>query len=124
MERCEHRPAVGHVAQMVLERSKAGDDLIPMLGGKLNDLNALITDTKELLKKFEKAIGSEQNWTADKKPLVQEGNKFISKMENNELKAFFAKSLKGIRRGARTRAPPTGCSERSTEDPRRRRARA
>lgn len=73
-----------------------GDDLVPMLGGKLNELQAHIQDTRELIKKFEKAISSEQGWKADMKGLVQEGNKFLAKMENNELRAFFPATLNAL----------------------------
>lgn len=73
-----------------------GDELVPLVGNKLTELQALIQETKDILKKFEKAIGSEQTWTAEKKPLVLEGNKFLNKVEGHELKAFFPATVMAL----------------------------
>jgi len=73
-----------------------GDDLIPQLPPKLNELHALIAETRELTKKFEKASASQLTWQAEMKPLVAEGNKFLAKVERHDLKSFYPAAVNGL----------------------------
>lgn len=66
-----------------------GDDLIPQIGPKLNDVTALINETRELVKRFEKASASEAGWAQESKPLVAEGTKWQAKLEHHELKSYY-----------------------------------
>jgi hypothetical protein len=73
-----------------------GDDLIPQLSPKLNELHGLIAETRELAKRFEKASASQVQWQAEMKPLVAEGNKFVAKLDRHELKAFYPAAVNGL----------------------------
>lgn len=66
-----------------------GDELVPQLPSKLNEVHSLIAETRELVKKFEKASQSQQGWGAEMKPLVSEGGKFQARLERHELMAFY-----------------------------------
>lgn len=66
-----------------------GDDLIGTVSSKLNDLTALINDTRDLVKKFERSAANKQQWDAEAKPLSLEGSKFMAKLEHHELKQFY-----------------------------------
>jgi hypothetical protein len=66
-----------------------GDDLVGQIGPKLTELQSVIAETRDLLKKFEAACASEQSWLAQSKELVAEANKLRSKLEKHELKAYY-----------------------------------
>jgi hypothetical protein len=66
-----------------------GDDLIPQIAPKLNELTALVNETRELVKKFETASASEVGWAQQQKPLTAEGTKFQAKLEHHELKSYY-----------------------------------
>jgi hypothetical protein len=66
-----------------------GDELITQISPKLNDMHTLVTETRDLIKRFERAAASKEGWAAESKPLVAEGTKFQAKLEHHELKAFY-----------------------------------
>lgn len=72
------------------------DDLISTISSKLNDLTALINETREMVKKFERASQAKQGWDAEVKPLSLEGSKFQAKLENHELKQFYPASINNL----------------------------
>lgn len=73
-----------------------GDELIPQVAPKLTELHALITETRDLLKRFEKACQSEQGWASEAKPLVAEGTKLQAKLDRHELKAFYPAAVNNL----------------------------
>jgi hypothetical protein len=66
-----------------------GDDLISTISSKLPELMTLVSDTRDMVNRFEKAAASKGQWEAEIKPLSAQGSKFLVKMDNHELKAFF-----------------------------------
>jgi hypothetical protein len=73
-----------------------GDDLVPMLSAKLLDLNALIAECRDLLKRNEAACASEQSWIAQSKALVLEGNKLRTRIQNHELNAYYPAAMNNL----------------------------
>jgi hypothetical protein len=73
-----------------------GDDLIPQLPPKLNELHTLIAETRDLTKRFEKASASQLTWQAEMKPLVAEGKKLQAKLDHHELKAFYPAAVDSL----------------------------
>jgi hypothetical protein len=72
------------------------DELVGTIGPKLTELQSLISECRELLKKFEAACGSEQSWEAQKKDLVAEANKLRNKLEGHELKAYYPAAVNNM----------------------------
>lgn len=70
-----------------------GDELIPQIAPKLNDLTTLIHETRDMVKKFEEASASEAGWAQQQKPLVAEGTKLQAKLEHHEIKAYYPASI-------------------------------
>jgi hypothetical protein len=66
-----------------------GDDLITQIGPKLTELQSLIAECRDLLKKFEAACVSEQAWLSQAKELVAEANKLRNKLEGHELRGYY-----------------------------------
>jgi len=73
-----------------------GDDLVPLLPGKLLELNALVTEVREYVKRCEQACGSEQQWKAVAKNMQKEGGILSNKIENHELRAFYPASIDNL----------------------------
>lgn len=73
-----------------------GDDLVPMLSSKLLELNALVAECRDLLKRNEQACQSEQTWMAQSKALVAEGGKLNNRVSNHELKAYFPAAMNNL----------------------------
>jgi len=73
-----------------------GDELVGELGSKLTELQALIAETRDLLKKFEAACISEQSWLAQSKDLVAEANRLRSKLEGHQLKAYYPAAVNNM----------------------------
>lgn len=73
-----------------------GDELVSQLGPKLTELQTLIGETRELLKKFEQACQNEQVWMAQNKALVAEANKLRAKLEGHELKGFYPAAVNNL----------------------------
>jgi len=75
-----------------------GDELVSQLGPKLLELQLLIGESRELVKKFESACASEQSWMSQSKPLVEEARKLRMKLETHELKAFYPAAVNNMQR--------------------------
>lgn len=73
-----------------------GDELVSQLGPKLTELQSLIAECREMLKKFEDACQNEQVWAAQQKPLVAEANKLRAKLEGHELKGFYPAAVNNL----------------------------
>lgn len=73
-----------------------GDDLVAQLSPKLTELATLISECREMLKRFEAACGNEQVWAAQQKGLVAEANKLRSKLEGHELKGFYPAAVNNL----------------------------
>jgi hypothetical protein len=73
-----------------------GDELVSQLSPKLTELQSVIAETRELLKRFEAACQNEQVWAAQQKPLVAEANKLRAKLEGHELKAFYPAAVNNL----------------------------
>jgi hypothetical protein len=73
-----------------------GDELIGELAPKLNEVHELITECREIVKKFEKASTSQQTWAADSKPLVAEGTKLMGKLEHHPLQAYYPAAVNNL----------------------------
>jgi len=73
-----------------------GDDLVPLLPPKLMEVNALVAEVRDLLKRLEAACQSEQSWQAQAKILTPEGNKLSNKVSNSELKAYFPAAMNNL----------------------------
>lgn len=73
-----------------------GDDLIGTISSKLNELGALVNETREIVKRFEQASASKVQWDAQMKPLQTEGTRFQSKLENHELKAYYPAAINNM----------------------------
>lgn len=73
-----------------------GDDLVPLLSPKLLDLNALVAEVRDLLKRDEQACESEQAWAAQGKILTAEGNKLSNKISTSELKAYYPAAMDNL----------------------------
>jgi len=73
-----------------------GDDLVPLLPTKLLELNALVAEARDLLKRTEQACSSEQTWLAQSKALVQEGNKLRNKLSEHELHGYFPAAMNNL----------------------------
>lgn len=66
-----------------------GDDLVSTASSKLNEMAGLTKECADMVKKFEQASASKEQWAAEAKPMTAEGSKLIVKLENHELRAFF-----------------------------------
>jgi hypothetical protein len=75
-----------------------GDDMVPQLGTKLQELQLVIAEARDLVKKFESACQSEQSWMAQSKPLVDEARKLRAKLETHELKAYYPAAVNNMMR--------------------------
>ncbi len=73
-----------------------GDELITQIGPKLAELQLLIGETRELVKKFEGACGTPEIWEAQKKPLVDEATKLRKRLEGHELKAYYPAAVNNM----------------------------
>jgi hypothetical protein len=73
-----------------------GDDLVPMLSGKLLEMNALVAEVRDLLKRDEAACTSEQSWMAQGKALTAEGMKLSNKLYTHELRAYFPAAMDNL----------------------------
>lgn len=83
-----------------------GDDLVPQLGSKLQEISALVAECREMVKKFEQACQSEVGWKAQAKELNAEANKLLTRIDTHNLKAFYpaamttlVQTLRSITRG-------------------------
>jgi hypothetical protein len=72
------------------------DDLVATVSSKLNELNALTNQTRDLVKKFERASASKVQWDAEVKPLSNEGSKFQASLEHHELKAYYPAAVNNL----------------------------
>ena len=72
------------------------DDLVPLLATKLTDLNALVTETRDYLKRCEAACISEQSWKSQAKVLTLEGSKLSNRISNHELRSFFPAAMDNL----------------------------
>ena len=70
-----------------------GDDLVPLLPSKLLELNGLVAEARDLIKRNEQACQSEQTWLASSKALVLEGNKMRAKLTDHELHGYFPAAM-------------------------------
>lgn len=70
-----------------------GDELVTQMGPKLVELQVLIGETRELVKKFEQATLNEQVWLSQQKALVGEATKLRAKLEGHDLRAFYPASV-------------------------------
>jgi hypothetical protein len=75
-----------------------GDELVTQIGPKLLELQLLIGETRDLVKKFETACLNEQTWIASSKPLVEEARKLRMKLETHELRAFYPAAVNNMQR--------------------------
>jgi hypothetical protein len=66
-----------------------GDELIPSLSPRMQEVDDLAREAGELTKKFEKACESPTGWIQDGKDLVKEGQKLLLKIEKAECRHFF-----------------------------------
>lgn len=73
-----------------------GDDLITQIAPKLNELNALIAESREMVKHFERATMSKTGWGAEGKQLTAEGSKLQNKLQNHELKNYYPAALNNL----------------------------
>jgi len=73
-----------------------GDDLIGTVSSKLNEMTALVNETREIVKKFERASAMKGEWDGQMKPLQNEGTKFQAKLENHELKAYYPAAISNM----------------------------
>jgi hypothetical protein len=73
-----------------------GDELVGQLPPKLNELNALIAESREMVKKFEAATGSKEGWGGESKGLSVEGSKLQNRLQNHELKAYYPAAISNL----------------------------
>jgi hypothetical protein len=66
-----------------------GDDLVGTVSSKLIEMTALTKECADMVKKFEQASASKEQWAAESKVMTAEGGKLIVKLETHELKAYF-----------------------------------
>jgi hypothetical protein len=66
-----------------------GDELITQISPKLNELHALITECRDMVKRFEKATMSKDGWGGESKGLAVEGGKLQNRLQNHELMAYY-----------------------------------
>jgi len=66
-----------------------GDDLITQISPKLNELQALTTECREMVKRFERATMSKEGWGGESKPLSVDGSKLQNRLQNHELMAYY-----------------------------------
>ena len=85
-----------------------GDDLVPLLPSKLQEMGALVAEAREFVKRCEQACGSEQQWKAVAKNMQKEGGTLSNKINNHELRAFFPAAIDNLfytMRNVSTNAP-------------------
>jgi len=73
-----------------------GDELVTQLSPKLNELNALVAESREMVKKFELATMSKQGWGGESKGLAVEGSKLQNRLQNHELKAYYPAAISNL----------------------------
>lgn len=72
------------------------DELLPLLSTKLLDLNALVAETRDLVKRNEAACTDEKSWLAQSKMLVADGNKLSNRISNHELRAYYPAAMSNL----------------------------
>jgi hypothetical protein len=72
------------------------DELVTQISPKLNEMHQMVTETRELIKKFERASANKEGWAAESKPLVAEGTKFQAKLEHSELKGYYPAAISNL----------------------------
>jgi len=73
-----------------------GDDLVTTLSPKLNELNALTAECREMVKRFEQATTSKTGWSGESKQLAIDGGKLQNKLQNHELKNYYPAAVKNL----------------------------
>jgi hypothetical protein len=73
-----------------------GDELIGTLPPKLNELHALVTESREMVKKFERATMSKEGWGGESKGLAVEGGKLQNRLQNHELMAYYPAAVNNL----------------------------
>ena len=72
------------------------DDLVPLVSSKLLELNAIVSETRDLLKRCEAACGSEASWLAASKALVAEGTKLNTRVLNSDLRSYYPAAMNNL----------------------------
>jgi hypothetical protein len=72
------------------------DELISQISPKLNELHTLITECREMAKKFERATLSKEGWGSESKGLVLEGQKLQNRLQNHELHAYYPAAVNNL----------------------------
>jgi hypothetical protein len=92
----EIRKKAGNKRNFQFEFLVWGDDLIGTVSSKLNEMTALVNETREIVKKFERASAMKGEWDGQMKPLQNEGTKFQAKLEHHELKAYYPAAVSNM----------------------------
>lgn len=72
------------------------DDMIPLLGPRLEEIAVFQKECVDMLKRFEDATASEANWKVQAKDLTAANAKLLRKLELSEAKPYFPASLNQI----------------------------
>jgi hypothetical protein len=92
----EIKKKVGNKRNHQFEFLVWGDDLIATVSSKLNEITAIVTESRDVVKKFERASVTKEAWEAESKILTAEGSKFVTKLENHELKAYYPGAINNL----------------------------